>query len=389
MVYEIRVIVMSKIHLTPVLVISAFLLILSSYAYSQESNTKKPEKRFYWDSRPDYCFKNEKDLTVKLLSLKNSEKCRSPKHWVDYYETKKRLGRLFMSKNIDHIQQAEESIGFSTERFSTGEYLFQAWFDTLEYTFKGSRGTRVKLTNDWIKAQGAQGYSIMAQALTEYGDATLKFNYRRFRNNSPGTLVNFSKGLMKANATLDRASSKVKQTALWYEMKLKIAYQHPKLKKTREKLFNEAIEAWPEYPPIYEVAYTFSRPKWGGSYEAMDAVALLAVEKTKERLGAAMYPLVIPIAMLFDRSYGAFRERVDWDLMKQGFRDYQQYLGGQPEKISGYFASAACRMGDLSEARRLYNIYDQLKKKPINDSDRCRKLAFSKQQNKNRQLEYF
>lgn len=343
------------------LVILVLLPLMSFYANSQQLPEKK-YKKVPWSNRPLGCFPPKQAKMVETCVL-------------DYQETRGSINGAFMIEDVQRILKAEEIVAYSTDRLRSGEYLFEAWFDAMQASFEFIQGGHDQLIEEWIKAQNGQGYSLMAKALGQYGKGVINFNYQDFRYNSPGTLVIYAKKLMQANATLDSVSPKLKKTAPWYEMKLKIAYQLPKLRPTTEKLFKEAVNAWPDYAPIYSVAYAFSHPKWGGTYEAMDEIIRLALHNTKDRIGTVMYPMVVLGARIHDRAFEA-TDRMDWEMMKQGFRDYEQYLGGRP-LLYHYFASVACRMRDRAEARWLYGMFDKLLNKTINRPDSCREFAFS------------
>lgn len=319
----------------------------------------------------------------------NSAKPNTQQKWATYEESNKRLQNIFSindaSNDLNVIQKAEESIAYSSKRFETGEYYFEPWIDYINYHFKGSylfepafENPRAKFIDKWIEYQKGEGYSVIAKAIALYGKATDNFNSRYPKRNSPGTLINYAKYLLETNSVLDSASDKIKQTAVWHEYKLKVAYQHPILRRGKEKLLADAIRAWPEYPAIYAIAYAYSSPKWGGSYKEMNAIAKLAVEKTQKRLGVAMYPQVIFEARLQNLGFEIPYQIIEWDLMKQGFRDYEKHFGGN-SYMYNWFVDTACKMGDQQEARRLFPLYDRSMKGKINNSiSACREFAFSK-----------
>lgn len=319
---------------------------------------------------------------------KESDKHNTQGDWSDYNESNKRLSSIFSiddeSNDLTDIQKAEEDIAYSRKRLKTGEYYFEPWIDHLNYHFKASylfepafENPRAKFIDKWIKYQKGDGYSTIVKAMALYGKATDRFNSRYPKENSPGTLVTYAKYLMEANAVLDNASKKIKKTAAWFEYKLKLAYQHPKLKEDKEKLLADAVSAWPEYPAIYAIAFAYSDPNWGGSYKEMDAIAKLAVAKTKKSLGAAMYPQIIFEARLQNPGFEIPYQIIDWDLMKQGFSDYQKYLRGN-SYIHYWFVDTACKVGDMKEVRRVLPVYEKLSNGRVSKSlEGCKKFAFS------------
>ncbi len=119
----------------------------------------------------------------------------------------------------------------------------------------------------------------------------------------------------------------------------------------------------------------YRQPKWGGSWEEMDSVARRAMQKAPSDK-AGMYTLVYErhLRVNRDSSYTLRDTKVDWKLMKRGFREIEDKM---PWMTFG-FAGLACQMRDRDEARRLYAVMDkrnpQAKPDPL---DACRVFATS------------
>jgi len=119
----------------------------------------------------------------------------------------------------------------------------------------------------------------------------------------------------------------------------------------------------------------FAHPKWGGSFEVMDGIARFAAEKTRERLGVAMYAVLYERLFRGDSAYTLRDANVDWTMMKQGFRDVESHGIGQPW-IWKNFAGLACQIRDRDEARRLYGVYDRIRNSDVPEAaDSCRLFA--------------
>ena len=119
----------------------------------------------------------------------------------------------------------------------------------------------------------------------------------------------------------------------------------------------------------------YSQPKWGGSWEEMDAVARVAMQKATGNK-AATYALVYErhLRVNRDSTYTLRDTKVDWPLMKRGFHELEDKM---PWMTSG-FARLACQMRDRDEARQLYGAMDKrnpaAKPDPL---DACRVFATS------------
>lgn len=330
---------------------------------------KPPENVYPWDQTAHPSCSDEKRKRKPVF-------CKKKPDWPDYETSKDRIMELFAKNNFNLLQKAENELAYNNKRFTSGEYMFEAWYEAMDYFNipAESSESRTKLSNDWIAAQDGKGFSLISKAKAQYAGGTFDFNYFFPKRNSPGALVKYLKGLNEANATLDKTSPEVKKSALWYEMKLRIAYQHPKLKKSAKKLLNEASKVWPDYPPIYGVAYAYSSPPFGGSFEAMDEIVKLALNNSKKSMGTAVYPLMLETAKKI-RGYRLDYKTLNRELMIQGFNDYKKYLGGN-YVTAFWLAQHACALKDGKSARLMYEIHDKLKTRNYRNDEECRKLAF-------------
>ena len=353
-------------------------------AKAQPAAANKIPPRFYWDRRPFGCLTN-----MNNYATQHPEKCIPEENWPTYAESKKRIQNLLNNADAEDlpvIQMAEDSIlAQGKKKFATGEYVFEPWTESMAYQFSSAyrfnpefTNPRAKFIDAWVDYQKGQGYSAIAKAMAYYGKATDRFNSRYPKNNSPGVIVNYAKYLLQANKMLDAASAQIKKTAVWYEYKLKIVYQHPQLKAGKEKLLKQAAKAWPTIPDFYAIAYAYSNPRWGGSAKKMRSILKAAVDKTKSKLGVAMYPQVIFKARLVQYGFEIPFQEIDWPLMKQGFQDYQKYYSGN-SYMYFWFLNTACKMGDKKEALRLFPLYEKFKQGEDADVIKaCRTFAFSK-----------
>jgi tetratricopeptide (TPR) repeat protein len=343
-----------------------------------------PENAYPWDSTSHPACSDEKRKRKPPL-------CKKEPDWPDYTTTKERVMKLIYETKVELLSRAEKELAYNRNRFPTGEYVFEAWNDAMGY-FRApdADNNRANISNAWIKVQKGEGFSVMSKAFLQYAEGTSPavFNYFETKKNSPGAIVNYLKSLKAADATLDSVAPKVKETALWFEYKLRILYQLPESKATAEKIFKQAVQVWPDYPPLYGIAYAYSSPQYGGSNQAMENIMDMAIKKSKTTTGMAMYPLLTISSWTipgYDSSLSY--SRMDWELMKQGFKDYEKHLGGS---LSYFFkfAELACKKQDKDTARHFFERHkEKLKEKSMNDpfaasalsqKNKCRDWAFSK-----------
>jgi hypothetical protein len=324
-------------------------------------------KKFPWDQRPNKCF---------LPGGEESAMCKVD-DWPSLEETRYRLAILFSRPDFDLIERAEGEVGFSRERFDSGEYRVEAWYLALDGMFRHSGERGKEFAAAWSKAKGRDGYAPLADTLAARAEGWSARGTGYSHTVSPEAWEIFKKKLAEADALLETASPKLRQAAPWHMMKLRIAFERRETPAPPIALLKQATEQWPEYLPLYTLSMHYLSPKWGGSFEQMDAIARFAMERTRERTTPAMYVLVYErhLRVNPDSTYTLRDTRVDWDLMKQGFRA----LEGTAPRLPHRFAELACQMRDRDETRRLYQVADRQSPAPANATDPCRVFAMSQQ----------
>jgi hypothetical protein len=328
-----------------------------------------PPKKFPWDLRPNKCFLPAADGVAERPECKADD-------WPNFADTRRRIDRLLGEPDFDLLERAEREVGFSRERFTTGEYRVEAWYLSLDTFFMawGERGKQV--VSAWAKAKGRDGYAPVAEAMATRAEAWAARGRGYSNTVSPEAWKIYGQKLAEADALLETASPQVRQMAPWYMMKLRIAFER------REgdppiALLKQATELWPEYLPLYTVSMHYLSPRWGGSFAQMDAIARYAMERTRERGKAAMYVLVWERQLRVnpDATYTLRDTQVDWDMMKRGFRELEGTAPWMPLR----FAGLACQMRDRDEARRLYLVHERQPDAPVSATDPCRAFAMASQ----------
>jgi hypothetical protein len=325
-------------------------------------------KKFPWDHRPNKCFLPAADGIAERAECKLD-------HWPNFGETRRRIDRLLAEPDFDLLERAEHEVGFSQERFQSGEYRVEAWYMSLDTFFRawGDRGNA--LAAAWAKAKGNDGYAPLARALAVRNDGWIARGTGYSNTVTPEAWDIYRNKLAEADALLETASPKLRQTAPWHMVKLRIAFERRETPSPPIALLKQATEQWPDYLPLYTLSMHYLSPKWGGSFEQMDAVARFAMERTRERGRPAMYVLVYErhLRVNPDSTYTLRDTRVDWDLMKTGFRQLEGTAPWMPLR----FAELACQMRDRDEARRLYQVYERQPEASVSATDPCRKFAMS------------
>jgi hypothetical protein len=346
------------------------LMVLSMCAHAQQSEAPQLPKRYPWDKRPPKCF----------ISAEPSQSwtCRTAGNWPNFAESKRHVDMLYVEPDPDLIDRAATEVGFSEQQFPNGRYLFEAWIMSAEANFQYDLQHQTRIVADWEAAKGNDGFVSVAKAHVQVGQAWQARGNGFSKTVGPEAWNLYYKKLEAANAILDSASPHIKNSGPWYYLKIQIAYQHPKLRPAAEKLLNDAISKWPDCASFYSIPMQFASPKWGGSFEQMDAVARLAMEKSKTKWGAAYYSLLYVQGFEENPQYTLPDGKGDWSLMKKGFRDLESHQGMNPA-IWKAFAGLSCQMRDREEARRLYDLFDSVggEEPADKESDACRQFAYA------------
>lgn len=350
--------------------ISCTLMAIACCSFAQQPQGVQLTKKYPWDARPNKCF-----LSAEALQ---SWSCRTEGDWPNFVESKRHVDRLYVEPDYDLIDRAATEVGLSDRQFPNGRYLFEAWIFSAEANFKYDLENQVRIVTGWESAKGSDGFAVVAKAYVQVGQAW-EARGNGFSNTvSPEAWDVYYKKLESADAILDSASPLVRNSGPWYYLKAQIAYQHPKLKTSAAKVLEEAIAKWPDCESFYTLAMGFVQPKWGGSFEDMDGVARLAMDKTRAKWGVAFYSLLYGWSFASNTEYTLRDSKADWSLMKNGFRDLEAHQGQNPT-IWRQFAGLACQMRDRDEARRLYELYDSLSepKQAEQEADACRQFAYA------------
>jgi|tagenome__1003787_1003787.scaffolds.fasta_scaffold20846472_2 hypothetical protein len=298
-------------------------------------------------------------------AILTSPECKN-RDWLYFEESKRNFGSLMGAQpNYELLDRAANEIGFSRDRFKTGEYLFEAVYMPLDLGLQAVTQHHPEFgslfVEQWLRAKGNEGYAQLAQALLQYHQAWHARSNGAASTVTPEGWKLFYAKLDEANSSLESASSKLKQTGPWHDLKVRVTFANPKYERDRTKVFEAATNAWPDYVALYGIAMNYMHPRWGGSYEAMEGVAQMALKKTRQQHGAAVYAQVYERQFRADCDCTLADSKVDWPTMKQGFHDLEARPGIHIEGLK-HHARMACQMRDRDEARRLYVRYDEVQR---------------------------
>ena len=158
----------------------------------------------------------------------------------------------------------------------------------------------------------------------------------------------FTAKISRANEVLEHSKNRASRSPLWYQLRLGIARDAGWDHERYRALFDEATQEFPWYVPLYLWTANYLSPKWGGSYEAVDA---LARHTTTIPLGAdySLYARVYwHVAHGEPLEFELFQDSLaTWPRMKAGFEGLMKQYPKSKWNLNAY-AYLACLANDAT-----------------------------------------
>lgn len=127
----------------------------------------------------------------------------------------------------------------------------------------------------------------------------------------------FHQGLADTEAALHRATPELRDTALWHQLRLAMAGDTTLARGDMASAFEAAVRRWPTNYDLHEVRLTRMVPRWGGSWEHVDAFIQHFADKHKAEQRDALYARLYA-NLLLTMGDDPRQTRMDWPRMKRG-----------------------------------------------------------------------
>lgn len=245
----------------------------------------------------------------------------------------------FQKDDFAWIEQRYAEMNKNTERLPSGvlksaRLLYGLMVATeLPSNLQGSEdGIRMAQEAHWVAMEKKterwqQIYpksSVAAFARSDvFQDHAFFFRGRRFaRDVDPAMWKPFRTYIDRAFDALASPENQITRDQAWYCAMIKNAQFRDIDPNQFAELIVEASNKYPSYYEIYFFAANKLAPKWGGSTEAFEWLANLAVSKTRKTEGMALYTRLYWSIAQSDFNDDLFtKTRADWKKMKPGFDD--------------------------------------------------------------------
>lgn len=304
--------------------------------------TDAPAPRYPWDVRPMKCF-----------AAPQSEGC-ALDDWPNFRETMRRIMYLYTAEQWVLLDRALAELTSTQKRFARGEMPANAayWAFRRLMPGPGMRAAEGERVQRWAKAMPDSMFVPFVQARVLYASA-----YGARGAGYAGTVSKegwelFAMRLRDAEKVLNDAPAALKETVLWHNLML--AIQLDLDKERAAEVFNQAVSKWPSYYDFYEVALSRMVPKWGGSYQQVDAFIRHWSTKQAAIEGESLYARLYSV-MAMRNDVDPSETLLDWNTMRASFDDLVKRYPNDAF-YRNQFASFACFARDKQTYARAMSM---------------------------------
>jgi WD40 repeat protein len=254
--------------------------------------------------------------------------------WAENHLYKLLVSEQVSVKNFTDLEKTAERFRRG-ERLAGGSWILPLFYDGLVGEKDGSEEARRVLLEEWRKEFPESQTAVVALAewWTNYAwDA-------RGGGWAPTVTEEgwekFAERLDVARRTLYSVDGKDVRCPEWYAALLTVALGEGWPHEAYDKVFNEAVQRWPDYYSFYFRKAHYLLPRWYGGQGEWEAFAGKAADSHPE--GDALYARIVWSKMAFGNMFE--QSSADWGRMKRGL---EKILEKYP--ASGWDLSQACKM---------------------------------------------
>lgn len=265
-------------------------------------------------------------------------------NYNNHDEAVARLRNLYQTSNFASLDATLTCLVRDPKRFQSGKPGDSAvyWFFRREMPGPGvdaAQGARIK---EWQKQKPDSIFPAFGALRLEYA---LAWNARgsSYAKDVPGGgMQSFQQGLLRTEKLLLEARKEFQQTPIWQNLLLAVSLDVAQGKSDPNSVFEEGVRRWPTYYDFYEVALTRLVPKWGGSWETVDAFIVGWTKQLQASEGESLYARLY--ASVVFSGADPRETRLDWPRMKRSLDDL---LKRYPDPVhKNWAATLACAYGD-------------------------------------------
>lgn len=270
------------------------------------------------------------------------QSCKLEDVWTSYAESVTKLEWLFMLGEFELFERGLADVTSTDARFDSGNLKFRAAMGAIGTFLPSTDRIDGHLISRWKEELPSSTFVIIGEAMELRRQAWKVRGTNYAATVSPESWELFAIRLQQAEKKLQEASPSIKDTPLWHYMLLEVMLDSPKRENSFDSVFGNAIKRWPRAFAFYDLVLDRMTPRWGGSWEVIDAFIQEQSRKMESSEGRSMYARLYLLLPEQDLVSGA--TRMDWGKMKPSFADL---VTRYPDRIyKNRYASFACLARD-------------------------------------------
>jgi len=292
------------------------------------------QTRYSWDKREKKCFAPGAEPTYQ---------CREPTEQENYPTAEKTIWNIqaiYHNETYLLLERYLTELVASKKRFEDGMYAEEAIFRAFSRLMSADERYR-EGNAAWQKAAPQSKFTLLAEAARQRAAAWGARGTGYSNTVSKEAWELFAIRLQESEQTLLSAPKDLQDSPAWHLALLAVVMDSSRPQSNPQEVFDGAVKRWPTYAFFYQLVLNKMVPKWGGSWEQVEAFIVQANKMQPASEGGALYARLY-IHLIPERS--ASESKFTWQTMKVGFEDA---IARFPDpKYKNLYASYACMRRD-------------------------------------------
>jgi len=292
------------------------------------------------------------------LSAQSSKPLPKNEGPVPRWEFTQGIQKLVLKSQFAELEKTHEDLLRNGDRFGEGRLKIEFFYEGLDGSEFGEGSEAERQL--WFAKIEAWKKAFPASPLPLIAEAASWVDYAWAARGSGWASTVTEEGWKKYRERLSRAESillEVKKSAAagpvppgWYTVMQHVALGQGWDTDRYDRLFNEAITAYPRYHAFYFSKAYYLLPRWHGKDGDLEAFA----EQVRAGGNAEFYARIIWSQYGFYPDRNVFKSpHVRWEFMREGFEEMMKNYPDSEWNLSNY-CRFACEAGDKATARRLF-----------------------------------
>lgn len=243
---------------------------------------------------------------------------------VDYAShqgTIQNLRQLYRAGSFVQLDETLACLMQSPKRFQSGEIGASAvyWMFRREMPAPGTSPAASHHLLIWKERRPHSVFARFAEFRLQYAMAWNARGSDIARRVPEEGFRIFNEGLAQAERAILAAPAELKNSPILQNLLLAVVLDMAESKTNPRVVFEEGVRRWPQYYDFYELALSRLVPKWGGSWDSVDAFIVHWSKSLAKSEGDSMYARLYMGVISTGASPG--ETRISWPRMKSSLED--------------------------------------------------------------------